>query len=123
ASHHAIGTRSFSEIYPSLKGREVRANVDAGLVHISNIWQWDTGITGLGAMGSMLDFSADTASLDWIGSSVLAYGAVSGHLTGEIRALFYRYATIGGREFVTDFLIGPPATSGGSDTDGDSDGA
>jgi len=114
----AMGTRSFSDIYPSLQGRETRANLDVGLVHISNIWQWDTAITGLGALGPMFDFSADTASLDWIGASVLAYGAVSGQLAGEIRALFYRYATIGGREFVTDFLIGPPATPDGGGTTG-----
>src|SRR5262249_22223302 len=108
----------FSDIYPSLRGRETRVNIDAGLVHIGNIEQWDPGITGLGALGPMLDFSADTASLDWIGSEVVAYGAVSGRLTGELRALFYRYASIGGREYVTDFLIGPPSTANGAPPDG-----
>ena len=96
----------------------MRANLDVGLVHISNIWQWDTAITGLGTIAPMFDFSADTASLDWIGLRVAANGAVSGQLTGEIRALFYRYATIGGREFVTDFLIGPSTSSNGSGTTG-----
>jgi hypothetical protein len=119
ATGYEIRTRSFSQVYPKLPGREVRVNLDAGLVHLSNIWQWDTGITEVGPLGPMYDFSADTASLNWIGSPVEAYGAVSGHLAGEIRALFYRYATIGGREYVTDFLIGPPTASDGEEADGD----
>ena len=118
SSKGGISTRSFSDICPTFRGREMRADLDVGLVHISNIWQWDTAITGLGTIAPMFDFSADTASLDWIGLRVAANGAVSGQLTGEIRALFYRYATIGGREFVTDFLIGPSTSSNGSGTTG-----
>jgi hypothetical protein len=105
--HKALATRSFSDVYPTLPGRDTRVNIDAGLVHIDDVSQWSPSLKSLGTLGRMLDFSADTASLDWIGTDVVAHGAVSGDLKGTIRALFYRYASIGGREFVTDFLIAP----------------
>jgi hypothetical protein len=109
----AIGSRLFSEIYPGLGGRDTRTNVDSGLVRLADVNDWSPGIAGLGRLSPIVDFSAETAALDWIGAPVVAHGAISGDLTGEIRALFYRYKTVGGRDYVTDFLIGRRSTPDG----------
>ena len=42
-----------------------------------------------------------------INAEVLAYGAASGQLRGQIAALFYRHRSIGGYDDITDFLIAP----------------
>ena len=42
-----------------------------------------------------------------IGENVRAFGAASGELRGTIGALFYRYSTMGGTDYLTDFLIFP----------------
>jgi hypothetical protein len=119
ADRGAVGTRSFSDIYSTLPGRDTRVNLDVGLVRIANVSDWRTSINGLGEVDRILDFCGDTASLDWIGRKVAAHGAASGQLRGEIRALFYRYASVGGREYVTDFLIAPPGREPHEATDGE----
>src|SRR5262249_6547552 len=48
-----------------------------------------------------------TLTLDIIGDDVRAFGAASGELRGAVAALFYRYSTAGGTDYVTDFLIRP----------------
>ena len=108
----SLGATSFSTVYPSLPGRETYINLDAGLIKINRVADWSTGVRGFKEeTGPMLDFSGDTASLDWIGCAVVAHGASSGDLRGEIRALFYRYKTVGGREYISDFLIGSPTSA------------
>ena len=55
-------------------------------------------------------------SLALIGCHVRGYGAASTHMEGEIHALFYRYKSQAGFEYVADFFIGPrvePAFKGG----------
>ena len=42
-----------------------------------------------------------------IGCPVRAFGAASREMHGEIAALFYRFKSVGGFEYVSDFLIGP----------------
>lgn len=56
-------------------------------------------------MGAVADFSAQTASLAWIRQPVVGQGAASGRMEGQIKALFYRYKSIGGRDYVADILI------------------
>lgn len=58
-------------------------------------------------MGPMVDLSTDNISLSLIGSHVSATGAASGLMRGEIHALFYRYKSQGGFEYVADLFIGP----------------
>jgi hypothetical protein len=60
-------------------------------------------------MGRMVDLSVNTISLALIGRHVRGTGAASGAMSGEIAALFYRYNTNGGFEYVADLLIGPRA--------------
>ncbi len=96
---------SFSDIYPSLPGRETVVHLDAGLIRLANVSDWAPSVGGK-TVGQIADFSGDTASLDWIGCKLVAHGAASGELCGEVRALFYRYKSVGGREYVSEFLIG-----------------
>jgi hypothetical protein len=95
--------KTFSEVYPELPGRDSVVNIDAALVRLKDSSMWkplaDT------AMGAVADFSAQTASLSWIGQAVVGQGAASGRMEGQIKALFYRYKSIGGRDYVADLLI------------------
>jgi len=62
-------------------------------------------------MGSMIDLSADNFSLRLIDHPVRGYGSTSKVMLGQISALFYRYKSQGGFEYVSDFLIGPRSES------------
>jgi hypothetical protein len=100
--------RTFSDIYPGLPGRESVVNIDAAIVRLTDVNSWDP--KGLSEpLGQVADFSAETASLSWIGMPVSGQGAASGEMNGEIKALFYRYKSIGGRDYVADFVIGSRA--------------
>ncbi|MGY3420808.1 hypothetical protein ACVWZW_001283 [Bradyrhizobium sp. F1.13.4] len=44
-----------------------------------------------------------------IDSDVVAIGAASGLVRGKVKALFYRYRSTGGFDYVSDFLISPEA--------------
>ena len=55
----------------------------------------------------MFDATSQTVTLDLIGCPVRAFGASSGVAEGEIRALFFRYQSLGGFDYATDLLIGP----------------
>jgi len=97
--------RTFSEVYPSLPGRDAVVNVDAAIVRLNDTNNWNPMALPK-ALGQVADFSAATASLSWIGQHVVGYGAANGQMLGEIKALFYRYKSIGGRDYVADFVIG-----------------
>ncbi len=101
---------AFSSVYPGWPGEKVNVNVDAGLIDIDNLDRWSAKIRELGVMGPLADLSVDNLTLRMTGCRVVAYGAASGVMRGEIAALFYRYKAVGGFEFVADFLIGPRAT-------------
>jgi hypothetical protein len=110
-----IGTRNltertFSDIYPSLPGRDSVVNIDAAIVRLddAHLWQEDALTEPL---DEVADFNVTTVSLSWIGQPVVAHGAASGEMRGEIKALFYRYKSVGGRDYVADFLIGSTAGS------------
>jgi hypothetical protein len=100
----------FSSVYPGWPGDKVNVNVDAGLIDIDNLDRWSAKIRELGVMGPLADLSVDNLTLRMTGCRVVAHGAASGVMRGEIAALFYRYKSVGGFEFVADFLIGPRAT-------------
>ncbi len=96
----------FAQAYEGLPGAHTRSNLDVGLIRMDDMAQWTAQILGLGELGTLVDFNGDTATLDWLGTPVVAFGGASGKLTGEIQALFYRYRTVGGTDYVSDFLIG-----------------
>ena len=103
----SIGNSSFQTVYGDWVQPNLFLNVDAGLIEIDDINKWKTDIFGLGRLGRVVDVNTKNISLKLIGVEVMAHGAVSGTLSGEISALFYRYKSIGGYEYVSDFLIGP----------------
>ncbi|WP_428339106.1 hypothetical protein [Mycobacterium sp.] len=98
--------RTFSGIYPSLPGRDAVVNIDAAIVRLDDANIWDAQVLTQ-SIGAVMDFSAGTASLSWIGKPVAGRGAASGEMRGEIKALFYRYKSIGGRDYIADFVLGP----------------
>src|SRR4051812_24769500 len=107
-SHHKQVRRvAFSDIYPDFAGTRSYSNLDAGLVELANIADWSADIFGLGTLGDPIDLNTETITLDLVGCPVRAHGAASGELAGEIHALFYRYRSLGGFDYVADLLIGP----------------
>jgi len=101
------GKVPFSQLYPGWPGDRVLGNLDAGLVHITDVQGWTAQVYGVGEVGSLWDLNVDTFTLDVIGCPVTAFGAASGKMTGRIVGLFYRYKSVGGYDYVTDFLVGP----------------
>jgi hypothetical protein len=97
----------FAELYPTFTGQNVFVNLDVGLIDVDDVNRWTAQIRDLGTMGPMVDLSATNLSLSLIGRSVRGYGSASGVMLGEIHALFYRYKSQGGFEYVSDFFIGP----------------
>jgi len=97
----------FSDVYPGWAGRGVFVNVDVGLIDIADLGGWTAKIRDIGTIGPMVDLSVSEFSLALIGRQVRGCGAASRLMLGEIHALFYRYKSRGGSEYVADFLIGP----------------
>jgi len=104
-----IGNRPFPEIYPGWPGTRVLLNLDVGLIRIDDVTRWTAQVYGIGQLGPVWDLHTSSYNLDMIGCPVAAYGAASGKIEGQIQALFFRHKTVGGMEYVSDFLIGPRA--------------
>ena len=119
SSGRSLGKVAFSELYPAWAGKNVKVNCDAGLVRLDDLNIWKTDVLGIGTMGPLFDLNSQTLNLGLIAEhavlnktvqpsmtgNVVAYGARSLKMTGEITALFYRYEALGGVEYVSDFLI------------------
>jgi hypothetical protein len=109
ASGLRLERASFSSIYPDWAARDVYLDLDVGLIDIDDLNQWTTQVYGVGQIGELADIDASNLSLRLIGCQVRAFGAASKDMRGEICALFYRYKSVGGFEYVSDMLIGPRA--------------
>ncbi len=107
----ALGKRLFKDVYPGWPGERSYVNLDAGLIRIDDIEYWTSQVYGIGEIGDPVDLNTDTLSLDLVGCPVRAFGAASGEMVGEVSALFYRYKSIGGFEYISDLLIGPRTES------------
>jgi len=124
ASGISLGNVPFSRLYPGWTVRDVLVKCDVGLIEIENVNRWKTDIFDIGSFDEMLDLNTINMDLNLIATHkrvpasewenhefatetgrLVAYGAVSGRMEGEISALFYRYKSVGGTEFVSDFLI------------------
>jgi hypothetical protein len=97
----------FQKLYPNWAGKDVYVNLDIGLIRIDDLTQWTAQVYGVGTVGAIADLGPDNISLRLIDAHVSAYGCASRHLRGAVKALFYRYKSIGGFDYVADFLIGP----------------
>lgn len=102
-----IGNRPFAEIYPGWPGAHSVLSLDVGLVHVGDVTRWTAQVYGIGQLGPIWDLHTNSFNLDMIGCPVVASGAASGRIEGQIQALFFRHKTIGGTDYVSDFLVGP----------------
>ncbi len=102
-----IGKIPFAQAYEGWPGTHVLSNLDAGLVRVDDLSVWTTQVVGLGSVDRPADLTTDTITLDLIGCPVCAFGGASGPLLGRIDALFYRYKSVGGIDYMADLLIGP----------------
>jgi hypothetical protein len=96
----------FERVYEGWPGRHIWVNVDVGLIEIEDQRGWSPSVFGVGTLGPLADLSIENLSLDLIGCPVRAYGCGGGAMRGRIAALFYRFRSVGGFEYVADFLIG-----------------
>jgi hypothetical protein len=107
ATGQQLTRKLFSEVYPQFTGRQTYVNLDAGLIRIDDYNDWTNAFYGLQGVGSRADLNALNLGVQLIDQRVQSFGAASGHLSGKIKALFYRYKSVGGYDYVSDFLIAP----------------
>src|SRR5262245_35919 len=95
----------FGDVFPGLPGTRAFANLDAGLVRLDDLRGWTAQVYGIGALGPIVNLDGENITMDLVGCPVRAFGAASGSLNGEVMGLFYRYRSIGGVDYVADFLL------------------
>ena len=114
-----LGKTAFSHLYGGWESKNIMVNGDAGLVDIEDVTRWKTDIIGINTIDELYDLNTmnmttaliaehkviDNKVIEAENGRVVGYGAVSGLMKGEILGLFYRYKTVGGMEYVSDFLI------------------
>jgi len=103
----AADRQPMTAIFPAWAGNRVLLTLDAGLVRIDNVGDWTSQAYGIGEIGEVFDATEASVTLDLVGLPVCAFGGTSGASRGVIRALFYRFDSVGGFDYVTDVLIGP----------------
>jgi hypothetical protein len=96
---------AMSAAFPQWGNARLFLTLDAGLVRINDISDWTSQAFGIGEIAELYDATEQSITLDLIGCPVRAFGGTTGVSEGEIRALFYRYQSVGGSEYATDVLI------------------
>ena len=109
-SEKGITRLAFKDVYPHFTSTFQYLLMDVGLVEVFDIQRWTTQFSEIAPVDNVLDLYDNSFSLHLIGMNVVGLGAVSGLIRGEIHGLFYRYKSIGGYEYLADFLIGPETT-------------
>ncbi|MGO4436992.1 hypothetical protein [Rhizobium sp. RAF56] len=109
----------FNTVYPGFTAHQSYVTLDVGLVRLDDVNDWTSNIYGLPPLQPIADFYEQNLTLKLIDWPVVAYGAASGLLSGTIKAMFYRYRSVGGYDYVGDFLIAP-AGDGAHTRHGDS---
>jgi hypothetical protein len=108
SSERQITRKLFSKVYPAFAMRQTYLGLDVGLVRIENLDEWTCNIYGLPPIKPIYDLYEQNLSLrKLIDQPVVAMGAASGLLYGRIKAMFYRYRSVGGFDYVGDLLIAP----------------
>lgn len=115
-SGKSLGKIAFSDAYLDWAGQHIVVNGDVGLIQIDDTNIWKTDVLGIGEMGELADLNTSNITLSLISAlnagrnetypKMKAFGAVSGRVDAEIVGLFYRYKSVGGTEYVADFLLG-----------------
>jgi hypothetical protein len=109
ASDRQLTRAPFREVYPQFRARQTYVNLDVGLIELTDVNDWTSQVFGLKPIGPLADLNELNITLRLIDAPVVASGAASGRLEGRIKALFYRYKSVGGYDYVADFLIAPAA--------------
>ncbi|MEW6633691.1 MAG: S1/P1 Nuclease, partial [Pseudomonadota bacterium] len=108
SSPKQITRRLFSEVYPAFQMRQTWLGLDVGLVRVDDAGDWTPNVYGLPPIKPLFDVYEQNLSLrKLIDQPVVAVGGASGLLHGRIKAMFYRYRSVGGFDYVSDFLISP----------------
>lgn len=108
ASETSLTRMDFSEVFPAFGVQRTYLTLDAGLVDVDVASDWTSKPFGLvGDLGPIADLNEANLGTQLIDYPVEAFGAVSGHLTGKIKALFYRHKALAGYDYVSQFLIAP----------------
>lgn len=102
----AATKQMLKSLFPAFGESNAFVNLDAGLVRLDDVSDWTSQVFGIGEVGEMFDATASTLTLDLTGLPVRAFGGTSGVLEGEIKALFFRYQSLGDYDYVSDVLIG-----------------
>jgi hypothetical protein len=102
----------FTDCYPDFPSRRTFVNLDIGLFEIADVSNWLSRVYGLGPIGPIADLNEANIRLRLIDAKVVGFGATSGRLEGRIAALFYRYKSVAGFDYVADFLIAPTNNDG-----------
>lgn len=114
SSDKQMTRKLFSEVYPAFTLRQTWLGLDVGLVRVDDVGDWTPNVYGLPKIKPLFDIYEQNLSLrKLMDQPVVAMGAASGLLQGKIKAMFYRYRSVGGFDYVSDFLIAPgKGTSG-----------
>jgi hypothetical protein len=107
STKHQESRAEFTKVFPEFSGNRTYLTVDVGLVDVTRAGDWSSQPYGLGPVGAMADLNELNISLQLIDRPVSAFGAVSGRLDGQIKALFYRHKARAGYEYISEFLIAP----------------
>jgi hypothetical protein len=105
SSASQIARVPFMEVYPAFQSSRTYVNMDVGLIEIADVNYWTSSVYGLGEPGALADLNEQNLSLQLVNQPVCAFGGMSGHLEGYIKALFYRYQSVNGFDYVADMLI------------------
>jgi hypothetical protein len=112
ASAKQVTRLPFTDCYPEFPSKRTFVNLDIGLFEIADVSNWRSRVYGLGPIGPIADLNEANIRLQLIDAKVVAFGATSGRLEGRIGALFYRYKSVAGFDYVADFLISPTNNDG-----------
>jgi hypothetical protein len=112
ASALQLSRLPFTDAYDQYPGQKAFLTLDAGLVLVNDATQWTSKPFGLSNVTTLGDINETNLGLHLIDQPVQAFGATSGELEGQIKALFYRYKSIGSYDYISDFLIAPTTPRG-----------
>jgi hypothetical protein len=115
SSDKQITRKLFTDVYPGFPLRQTWLGLDVGLVRIDDVGDWTPNVYGMPPIKPLFDIYEQNLSLrKLMDQPVVAMGAASGLMQGQIKALFYRYRSVGGFDYVSDFLIAPTKGSRGA---------
>ena len=96
----------FRSIYPEYPGTNQFLNLDAGFIRLDEADIWTSQVLGIGELDDLIDLNTSNITLGMIGAPVRAFGAISkDRMRGEICALFPRFRSMGGDEYLADVLV------------------